>query len=78
MGDSSPDELEHIVGTAMWPGSLQTVGELDMRDFRDRLIDVPVVDSADNRGLGDVSFEQVDEMSSVWLLSSAGELVSWG
>ena len=42
----------------MWPGCLQ----FDMLDHKDRLVDVPVVDSAVNPDLVDVGFEQVEEV----------------
>ena len=43
--------VEQDVGVAMWQGSLQTTGELDMLDHRRNLVDVPVIKSAVNEGL---------------------------
>ena len=47
-----------------------------MSDRRIRLIDVPVVDSAVNRALVDISFQRVNEVLSVRAESFARRLVS--
>ena len=44
----SLDYLEQVLGAAMWPSSLQTA-EFDVLDDKDRVVDVPVVDSAVNQ-----------------------------
>ena len=76
LATASLDYLEQIVGVAMWPGSLQTAGELDVSDRRSRLVNVPVVNKAVNRGLVNVSIERVDEVLSVRVVLLVRGLVS--
>ena len=44
--------LKHVAGGVMWPGSLQIIQELNMSDYRDKLVDVPGVESAVDLGFG--------------------------
>ena len=66
-----------VVGAAMWPGSLQAAGELDVSDSSGRQVHIPVVDLVVNRGLVNVILERVDEVLSVWGELFARKLVSW-
>ena len=55
----SQNDLELVVGSAIWPGSPQTGRNLDVSNLRSRLINVSFVDSAVNWGLVDISFKEL-------------------
>ena len=59
----------------LWPRSLRTTGELDVWNRRSRLIDIQVVAAVVNPILINVSFERVDEVSSVRAMLSTFWLV---
>ena len=65
----SQDDLEQFIEVVIWQGNVYTAGKLDVMDRRNRLIEDPMVDSAVNKCLFNVSFEQVHEMSPVRAVS---------